>query len=90
MAKHSNPIALSQLGAQLDSNRPRIHIGPYSNAGIVRAARSATAAATRSSWLAAKVFVHYHAAPAQRDVISRELEPLGAQMLAVAKRDNGT
>jgi hypothetical protein len=87
MAKHSNPIALSQLGVQMDPNqRPRIHIGPYYDAGVVRAARSAIASATRSSWLAAMAFVHHHAPVSRRETIEREMSPLGAEMVALGSR----
>jgi hypothetical protein len=90
MAKHSNPIALSQLGVQIeDGQPPRIHIGPYYDAGVVRAARSAVAAATRASWLAAKAFVHHHAPAGRRSAIEQDLAPFGEQMLTLGERDKG-
>ena len=66
MPKHSNPVVMSQLGVQITDASTRIHVGPYYDPGVVQATRSAIAAATRSTWLAAMVLVgHLGGEPAE-------------------------
>ena len=87
MAKHSNPIAMSQLGLEMQGGRIRIHLGPYYDEGVLRATRSAIAAATRASWLGARVFVHYHVPTPSQATILSDLAPIGQEMLRLVARD---
>ena len=87
MAKHSNPIVMSQLGVQIDEGKFHVQVGPYVDDAVVRAARSAIASAARASWLAAMTLISYHVDAPHKEGRHGALAPLGAQMMALGERD---